>query len=80
MGRRRKYNTDEERRMANNQKVKNFYWRNKEKCDVEAKLRYWENKLSEVTEQTDNKVLDKINKKITKFQKKLSQLVNKQVI
>ena len=45
MGRRKKYNTDEERQKANNEKVKQFYWRNKELLDAKAKAYYWRKKI-----------------------------------
>ena len=45
MGRRRKYFTDEERQQANNEKVKQFYWRNKDKLDEKAKAYYWRKKI-----------------------------------
>jgi hypothetical protein len=48
MGRGKKYHTDEERRAANNEKVKRFYWANKEECDRKARERYWKKKLEDV--------------------------------
>jgi hypothetical protein len=45
MGRRRKYFSDIERRDANNEKVKQFYWRNKNKLDGKAKAYYWKKKI-----------------------------------
>lgn len=45
MGRRRKYHTDEERQHANNEKVKQFYWRNKDLLDAKAKAYYWRKKI-----------------------------------
>lgn len=47
MGRRRKYFNDEERKIANNEKVKQFYWRNKDKLDNKAKTYYWRKKLQD---------------------------------
>lgn len=45
MGRRKIYFSDVEKRMANNEKVKKFYWRNKEKLDNAAKVYYWKKKI-----------------------------------
>lgn len=45
MGRRRKYHTDVDRQKANNEKVKQFYWRNKSKLDEKAKAYYWRKKI-----------------------------------
>lgn len=46
MGRRRKYFNDEERKIANNEKVKQFYWKNKERLDMKAKSYYWRKKIT----------------------------------
>lgn len=46
MGRRKKYFNDEERKIANNEKVKQFYWRNKDKLDNKAKAYYWRKKIA----------------------------------
>lgn len=46
MGRRKKYFNDEERKIANNEKVKQFYWRNKDKLDNKAKVYYWRKKIA----------------------------------
>jgi hypothetical protein len=45
MGRQKKYNTDAERKAANNEKVKAFYWDNKKKLDLDASIRYWSKKI-----------------------------------
>jgi len=45
MGRRKKYFSDEERKIANNEKVKQFYWRNKDELDIKAKTYYWRKKI-----------------------------------
>lgn len=45
MGRHKKYKTDEERKAANNEKVKRFYWANKEECDRKARERYHRKKF-----------------------------------
>jgi len=45
MGRRKKYFNDAERKIANNEKVKQFYWRNKDRLDVKAKAYYWKKKI-----------------------------------
>jgi hypothetical protein len=45
MGRRRKYHTEDDRQKANNEKVKQFYWRNKDKLDEKAKAYYWRKKI-----------------------------------
>ena len=42
MGRIKKYHTEEERKEANRQKAKRYYWKNKEKVDAKAKERYWQ--------------------------------------
>ena len=47
MGRRKKYFNDEERKIANNEKVKQFYWRNKDKLDNKAKAYYWRKKIAD---------------------------------
>ena len=47
MGRRKRYFSDEERKIANNEKVKQFYWRNKDRLDVKAKSYYWRKKLTD---------------------------------
>ena len=44
MGRLKKYHTDEERKDANRQKSKRYYWKNKEKVDAKNKKRYHEKK------------------------------------
>lgn len=46
MGRRKKYNTDEEQAEANRQKSRRYYWKNKEKIDAKNKERYRKNKSS----------------------------------
>lgn len=46
MGRRKRYFSDEERKIANNEKVKQFYWRNKTKLDNNAKAYYWRKKIA----------------------------------
>ena len=43
MGRIKKNITDEQKRLANNISSKKYYWNNKEKCDAEAKNRYYRN-------------------------------------
>ena len=48
MGRRRKYFNDEERKVANNEKVKQFYWKNKDSLDMKAKTYYWKKKILDV--------------------------------
>lgn len=45
MGRKKKYLTETERKFANNTKVKEFYWKNKRKLDLDASIRYWNKKL-----------------------------------
>jgi len=40
MGRLKKYKTEEERRDAQRRWSKEYYWRNKEKIDEQAKQRY----------------------------------------
>jgi len=40
MGRRKKYNTLEEKLDAKRKRAKEYYWSNKEKCDEQAKQRY----------------------------------------
>ena len=40
MGRLKKYKTEEDRKEANRQKAKRYYWRNKEKIDAKNKERY----------------------------------------
>jgi hypothetical protein len=77
MGRRKKYITEEEKREANNQKVKDFYWRNKRRLDLEASLRYWRKKLAVTDIQIDDKTLKKINTKIEKLQNRLDNLTKK---
>ena len=47
MGRRKRYFSDEERKIANNEKVKQFYWRNKDKLDNKAKAYYWRKKIAQ---------------------------------
>ena len=44
MGRRKIYQTDEEKRKASAEKALRYYWRNKELCDKRAKEHYWKNK------------------------------------
>jgi len=44
MGRLRKYNTEEESKEAQRQFARNYYWKNKERLDKEAKERY-QNKI-----------------------------------
>jgi hypothetical protein len=44
MGRLRKYNTEEEGKEAQRQFARNYYWKNKERLDKEAKERY-QNKI-----------------------------------
>ncbi len=46
MGRRKKYFSDDERKIVNNEKVKQFYWRNKERLDTKAKTYYWRKKIT----------------------------------
>lgn len=46
MGRRKKYFSESERKVANNEKVKQFYWRNKERLDMKAKAYYWRKKIA----------------------------------
>lgn len=46
MGRRKRYFSEEERKIANNEKVKQFYWRNKDKLDNKAKAYYWRKKIA----------------------------------
>lgn len=45
MGRRKKYFSEEEKRLANKNKVFKYYWNNKEACDKKARERYWRKKL-----------------------------------
>ena len=45
MGRRKKYITEEQKKTANNEKVKDFYWHNKEIMDLKAKAYYWKKKI-----------------------------------
>lgn len=45
MGRRKKYVTEEQRKEANNIKVKNFYWQNKSSLDDKARAYYWRKKI-----------------------------------
>ena len=45
MGRLKKYNTEEERKEANRQKAKRYYWKNKEKVDAKNKARYRRQKM-----------------------------------
>ena len=40
MGRLRKYQTKEQQQLANREKSKRYYWKNKEKIDAKAKERY----------------------------------------
>ena len=75
MGRKLKYKTPEEKKEANNQKVKVFYWKNKRRLDLEANIRYWKKKLTPDTELPEE-LLNKINEKISKFQRKLD-MINK---
>jgi len=53
MGRRRKYHTSEDRQKANNEKVKQFYWRNKDTLDKKAKAYYWRRKISNLIDTGD---------------------------
>ena len=48
MGRRRKYFNDTEKKDANNKKVKEFYWKNKEVLDVKARAYYWRKKIKKL--------------------------------
>lgn len=41
MGRRKKYFTESEKKEANRQKVKEYYYRNKAQLDARAKEYYW---------------------------------------
>ena len=41
MGRKRKYNTPEEKKAADKEKALRYYWANKEICDKRARERYW---------------------------------------
>ena len=40
MGRLKKYNTEEEKRQANKEACKKYYWKNKEAMDSKARNRY----------------------------------------
>lgn len=53
MGRRRKYHTTEDRQKANNEKVKQFYWRNKKSLDEKAKAYYWKKKIDALIQSGD---------------------------
>jgi hypothetical protein len=44
MGRKRKYNTEEEKRQANRDKYMRYYWRNVKKIRKEKLKKYYENK------------------------------------
>lgn len=50
MGRRKKYFSDLEKKEANNKKVKEFYWNNKDKLDSNAKAYYWKKKIKNLLE------------------------------
>ena len=43
MGRTKKYNTIEEKKLAQCQASKEYYWRNKEQEDEKARQRYYRN-------------------------------------
>ena len=45
MGRKKKYNTEEEKRDATNETWMRYYERNKEKRRKQARERYWKKKL-----------------------------------
>lgn len=63
MGRRRKYFSDEERKIANNNKVKQFYWRNKNSLDGKAKAYYWRKKIKELIDSGKFEEIEKIKEK-----------------
>jgi len=43
MGRRKKYLTEEEKKLAARKRAHAYYWKNKEKCDAQARKRYRRN-------------------------------------
>lgn len=45
MGRKKKYNTEEEKRVAKNEAWMRYYERNKEKRRKQARDRYWKKKM-----------------------------------
>ncbi len=47
MGRKKKYNTEEERCQANRDKVMKHYWKNVEKIKKKNLKRYYENKKND---------------------------------
>lgn len=63
MGRRRKYLNDEERQQANNEKVKQFYWRNKDALDEKAKAYYWRKKIQKLIEAGKESEVEKVIQK-----------------
>ena len=63
MGRRRKYFSEEERQNANNEKVKQFYWRNKDTLDKKAKAYYWKKKIDSLTEKGLHDEANKVREK-----------------
>ncbi len=63
MGRRKKYFTEEEKQHANNEKVKQFYWRNKENLDGKAKAYYWRKKIQDLIDSGKLDDIEKIKQK-----------------
>jgi len=63
MGRRRKYFTEEEKQQANNEKVKQFYWRNKENLDGKAKAYYWRKKIEKLIEDGKTEEIESVKQK-----------------
>jgi hypothetical protein len=66
MGRRRKYFTEEDRQKANNEKVKQFYWRNKDKLDEKAKAYYWRKKIENLIKEGDIQKAEAVREKAIK--------------
>lgn len=71
MGRKKKYFTDEEKRKANNDKVKSFYRKNKSVLDAKSRANYWRNKIKKCIKDGDlNKAKLTLNKALLKGIKK----------
>lgn len=60
MGRRRKYFSDIEKKEANNNKVKEFYWKNKDRLDDKARTYYWRKKIQALLKTGDTDAAEKV--------------------
>jgi len=66
MGRRKKYFSDIEKKEANNNKVKEFYWKNKESLDRKARAYYWRKKIENLIKDGDIQKAEAVREKAIK--------------